>query len=670
MKYSLTFRNLLLLSVLLLAAFALFAHSVLPGDMQIQDTRFTETNPPVAPVRPVAEFEPASQVLIRYPLGIPVSLVAQFSNSLPVICIVSSSQQTAANNAFTSAGVNMSNVSYMNAATDSYWTRDYGPWFIFDGNDQYGVVDYVYNRPRPNDNLIPQTFATQYSLNYYGMNLQQTGGNYMTDGINTAAQTTIAYTENGNNQTNVNTKMHDYLGIENYHVMQDPNNTYIDHIDCWGKFLAPDKVLIRSVPTSHAQYTAIEATANYFANLNCSWGYPYRVYRVNTPSNQPYTNSVILNNKVFVPIMGGSYDAAALQAYRDAMPGYEVIGVTGASSTPWESTDALHCRAHEIPDKNMLHIAHTPWHGIVPQGTSLIINTTIKALSGQPLYNDSLFVSFKVNSGVWQRSYLQSDVRQMFTTSLEGFAMGDTIRYFIHAADQSGRSYNHPVFAALDPHIFVIQPDMQGPDMQHNPITSIGNQVEPISFVVNASDQSGINQVLFRYKIDNSPVYAFPMDPLTESSYIFQYYPEFVAGDTNFYYGFVAYDGANPTNMSLLPVGSDWYIVPVNPVSIEDQAVPAIQEGIASLYPNPMRLSNSLLKVNYHSDGSEPITLKIFNIRGQLVYERSSVSRNNGLQELQWDGCDKRGNLSTSGVYLLQISQGKKSHKAKLLIAK
>jgi len=88
------------------------------------------------------------------------------------------------------------------------------------------------------------------------------------------------------------------------------------------------------------------------------------------------------------------------------------------------------------------------------------------------------------------------------------------------------------------------------------------------------------------------------------------------------------------------------------------------------LYPNPMRLSNSLLKVNYRSDGSEPITLKIFNIRGQLVYERSSVSRNNGLQELQWDGCDKRGNLSTSGVYLLQISQGKKSHKAKLLIAK
>ncbi|MGI6781781.1 MAG: hypothetical protein ACOX56_03020 [Acholeplasmataceae bacterium] len=55
-------------------------------------------------------------------------------------------------------------------------------------NDEYGVVDFIYNRPRPNDNLIPQLFANQYNHNYYGMNLQQTGGNYMTDGICTAAQ--------------------------------------------------------------------------------------------------------------------------------------------------------------------------------------------------------------------------------------------------------------------------------------------------------------------------------------------------------------------------------------------------------------------------------------------------------------------------------------------------
>ena len=35
--------------------------------------------------------------------------------------------------------------------TDSYWTRDYGPWWVVDGNGNMSVVDFTYDRPRPND---------------------------------------------------------------------------------------------------------------------------------------------------------------------------------------------------------------------------------------------------------------------------------------------------------------------------------------------------------------------------------------------------------------------------------------------------------------------------------------------------------------------------------------
>lgn len=671
MKVTQQTRIILLYCIMTLAIFALAAHNVLPQDATSTLTRFTETAPPVAPVRPVAEFEPASHVLIRYPLGIPASFVAQLSNTAQVVCLVTSSQQSAANSTFSNAGANMANISYLNAATDSYWTRDFGPWFIFDGNGQYGLVDFVYNRPRPNDNLVPQVFATHFNLNYYGMNIQQTGGNFMSDGINTGAQTQIAYTENGNNQTNVNAKMQSYMGVSNYHVVQDPNNTYIDHIDCWGKFLAPDKVLIRSVPTSHAQYNAIEATANYFAGQNCAWGYPYRVYRVNTPSNQPYTNSLILNKKVFVPQMGGSYDAAALQVYRDAMPGYEVIGVTGTSSAPWESTDALHCRTHEIPDKNMLRIAHTPLHGFMPLDSTLNLSANIVAHSGQALYSDSLFVSYKVNSGEWQRSYLQANTRDLYASTLPVFTAGDTIRYFIHAADQSGRSYDHPVFAALDPHIFVMQPDTQAPVLSHDPLSQIGNQDQPISFVLNASDANGIGQVMFRYKVDNSAVSAFPMDPLSEGAYIFQYYPEFHSGDSYFYYSFTASDTVNPPNLAELPEGGLWYQVPVNPVGNNDATIPALREGIISTSPNPFRPgSDARLNLTINTKTVSPLTWKIFNIRGQLVYQQNGISSGNGLQELHWDGKNMRGQLSTTALYLQEISIGQKSYKSKLLMVK
>ena len=663
---------LLLSSVLCILSSTAFAHHNLPNDKGKGNFRFTETNPPVAPVRPIAEFEPASDVLIRYPLGIPVSLVAQLANTANVICIVSNSQQSSAISAFTNAGVNMERVSFLNAATDSYWTRDYGPWFIFDGNGDYGVVDFVYNRPRPNDNLIPQVFANQLSLNYFGMNLQQSGGNYMCDGINTAAQTTLVYTENGNNQANVNTKMQQYLGITNYLVLEDPNNTYIEHIDCWAKFLSPDKIIIRSVPASHSQYNAIENAANYFATHNCAWGYPYRVYRVYTPSNEPYTNSLILNKKVFVPIVGGSNDNPALQVYREALPGYEVIGVSQTGSAPWESTDALHCRTHEIPDKNMLNIVHTPWHSIVPLETDIVINTEIIAHSGQSLYLDSLFVCYKINSGIWQRSYLQPLARNNYTTAISGFAYGDTIRYFIHAADQSGRSIDHPVFAYLDPHLFVIQPDLEPPVLTHNPITSITNQSEPISFIVSANDASGISQVLFRYKIDDSEVFSYPMDPLTEDSYIFQYYPEFNTEDHIFYYSFMAYDGANPHNTGVLPGQDLWYEVPVLIVSVNDEAqTPTLPEGIISVYPNPFNPAGSeLIRLKYFSPGNIPFSFRVYNLKGQIIYTETLFPKGKGIQEINWNGLDKKGKLAPNGMYLIEILQGSKRHKSKLIIVK
>ncbi|MFA7543870.1 MAG: hypothetical protein WCY84_05795, partial [Candidatus Cloacimonadaceae bacterium] len=57
------------------------------------DVPLSETAPPPAPVRPIAEFEPSSHVIIRYPLGIPTSLVAQLANTAQVICLVASNSQ-------------------------------------------------------------------------------------------------------------------------------------------------------------------------------------------------------------------------------------------------------------------------------------------------------------------------------------------------------------------------------------------------------------------------------------------------------------------------------------------------------------------------------------------------------------------------------------------------
>lgn len=624
------------------------------------EERFTQTAPPFAPVRPIAEFEPASGVMIRYPLGIPTTLVVALAETADVLCLVSStSQMNSARNTFSSAGVNMDRVSFMIASTDSYWTRDYGPWFLFDGAGEYGVLDFQYNRPRPGDNLVPEIYANEYDLPYYGMNIKQTGGNYMTDGINTAAQTQIAYTENSNNQSNVNTQMQNYLGITNYHVVQDPNNTYIDHIDCWGKFLAPDKILIRSVPASHPQYNAIEATANYFAQQICAWGYPYRVYRVNTPQNQPYSNSLILNKRVFVPTMNSSYDAAALQVYAQALPGYEIIGVPGSAYTPWESTDALHCRTHEIPDARMLDISHQPYFGDQNYSGEYVFSANIIAHSGAALNADSLFVAYRFNSSDWQYSMLSPTGGYGYQGFISGHAVGDTIRYYIQAADNSGRKRSQPDFAELDPHIFVVRGDAQAPVISHNPIETIGTEA---TFVVLAEDESGIASVSLSYKIDDNPAYNQEMIYGGNNLYLYTLYPDFEQGDEHFYYQIKAEDSFG--NLSWLPAENQWYIANILPVSNPGDASVPIAQSLKP-YPNPVG-RGQLLSIDYQQDKAEAARISIYNLRGQLVYE-NAVTQKQGT--ISWDGRDKSGQISTNGIYFLQFKSPSTERKCKLIIA-
>ena len=322
------------------------------------------TDPPPGPVRNVAEYEPMQGVLIRYPFGISTSIIREMAEDVIVYCLVSSSQQNSAYNSMNNADVDMGNVEFIVGSTDSYWTRDYGPWWVVDGNGDYAIVDFTYNRPRPNDNDAPYKVSEYLDVPYYSADFISTGGNYMTDGFGISASAHIAYTENDecntNNQSSiplppcqyVDDIMDDYYGIDTYHVVADPNNEYIDHIDCWGKFLSPNRLLIREVPTSHSQYDEIEDVVDYFQSVSTSDGGLWEIFRVYTPNDQPYTNSLILNNKVFVPIMNSSWDDEALEVYQIAMPDHEILGFTGS----WQSTDALHCRAKGIPD-----ISYTPF---------------------------------------------------------------------------------------------------------------------------------------------------------------------------------------------------------------------------------------------------------------------------------------------------------------------
>ncbi len=415
------------------------------------------TLPPEGVIRNPAEWERSQGVIIRWPLGISISLVAELSEDVMVTTIVaSSSQETSARNSYSSGGVNMENTQFIIAPTNSIWTRDYGPWFIFQ-DEALAIVDHIYNRPRPQDDVIPQAIGDEWGLEVYGMDLIHTGGNHMSDGLGMSMSTRLVYDENpGKTESEINSIMLDYLGND-YTVLGYIESYGIHHIDCWAKFLNPTTILIKDVPSGDPSYSLLNARADYLSQQTSAWGQPYTIVRVYCPYGTAYTNSLILNDKVFVPTFSDPYDAVALQVYQDAMPGYEILGFAGS----WYDDDAIHCRTMGVPDEEMLFIHHVP---LADEGSArgdYLISATISAYSGADLIADSLKVYYSIIDDIWEFVHLNATAQpDSFYAYIPAQPPGTKISYYIKAADLSERVETHPFIGAPWAHEFTVGEDI------------------------------------------------------------------------------------------------------------------------------------------------------------------------------------------------------------------
>ena len=158
-------------------------HQITPEEAQnrhLIGRDFVQTDPPPGTIVSLGEFERAKGALIAYPFGIPMTVIREMARDAIVTTLVTGlSQENTVRGQYTAAGVNLDHCNFLYAQSDSYWTRDYGPWFIAYGDDQVGIVDFPYNRPRPNDDEVPKEVADFLGVPWFGMNVIHTGGNYI-----------------------------------------------------------------------------------------------------------------------------------------------------------------------------------------------------------------------------------------------------------------------------------------------------------------------------------------------------------------------------------------------------------------------------------------------------------------------------------------------------------
>ena len=425
-------------------------------------------------VRFPGEFEPMSGVTVAWPLDLPVDLIKQMGENVEVHVIIdpnnTDDSEKDVQKALSEAGVSMEKIKIHNHEMVSPYLRDYGAFFVF-RKGKPEIVNFD-NSIEGMDEMPGETFgvafAKELGLPSTTSTIHMDGGNLMSDGRGTAVSDLLVTRTNGRDVDRVRKELRRVMGIENYILTIDPQGGTIEHVDCWAKFLSPDKVLVARVPKEHPRYDQYEKIAGLFETTLCCWGYPYRVYRVDEPLTSgdpadpptaPYTNSLILNKHVYLPLGDDDeFNAKAIDVYKKALPGYEIHGFkSDGSFLQWMNTDALHCRTHEIPDDNMVFVDHyNVLHDPVEFEDSYRIEARIIPYSGSGIKEAKVF--HRTGKGDWAESEMQFDSeKDVYACELKGYKEGQTVEYYLYGMDEKGNEGTQPYCGGDDPHRFTIR---------------------------------------------------------------------------------------------------------------------------------------------------------------------------------------------------------------------
>lgn len=287
---------------------------------------------------------------------------------------------------------NLDNVTIIETDLNTIWARDYSGTTVY--ADEVGdalMVDWIYNRPRPDDDASPALVADHLGLELYCTtdepnDLMGTGGNWMTDGFGTGFASELILDENdggftwwntaypNHSEAGVDQIFQDFMGIDTYIKMQNLPFDGIHHIDMHMKLLDEKRLLVAEYPSGVADGPQINANIDYvLSNYTTKWGTPFEVIRIPSPpqygnGNYPnqngwyltYTNSLFVNNTVLVPTYYEQYDTTAIRIYQEALPGYNIVGIDCDTSPNniIQLSGALHCITHEVGANDPLLISH------------------------------------------------------------------------------------------------------------------------------------------------------------------------------------------------------------------------------------------------------------------------------------------------------------------------
>ena len=453
-------------------------HRMLPGEKNLVPAYMQSraasavspqsVTPPYTQVRTIAEWEEIQGMLVGWTsyTGMVREIIraGREETTVYVLC----SNPSTVYNSLLSNNIDTSNVVCLTTPFNSVWSRDYGPWSAYtDEVDTLITIDWIYNRPRPNDDLVPVAISNLINTPLYQTttapwNLVHTGGNFMTDGAGTGFSSVLVDTENsiaggfGINHTpgRIDTIMNAFMGIQRYIKMSALPYDVIHHIDMHMKLLDEETILVGQYPAGIADGPQIEANIQYIlSNYPSCYGSPYKIVRIPMPADNglypnnggdyfTYTNSTFINKTIIVPTYGIAADTTALRIYREALPGYKVVGINSTASIG--ALGALHCITKEIGTSDPLLIQHQPLQDNTDTVNDYIVNAYVRHRSG--LQNVNLYWTTDTAQG-YSIIPMITNGGAVWNESIPAQPVGTPSYYYIEAISNSGQTQKRPMTA-------------------------------------------------------------------------------------------------------------------------------------------------------------------------------------------------------------------------------
>lgn len=427
--------------------------------------------PPVM-VRTMAEWEELQGIMITwtsYP-NILSQIIDHAQDEGLVYIVCSDSNQV--KNYLRMRGIPLYNLIFLVEPYNSVWCRDYGPWTAYaNGNDSLYIIDWIYNRPRPDDDVIPAAVADYMQAPLYETtqppdDLVHTGGNFMVDGHGNAFSSKLVLDENpGKSEAQIDDILFRYMGIQRWVKMDNLPYDEIHHIDMHMKLLDEETLLVGEYPPGVADGPQIEANLDYLINnYKSCFGRDYEVVRIPMPPDQygrypdqggyyrTYTNSIIINKTVLVPVYEEKYDTTALRIYRQTMPGYKIIGIDCNDIIP--ALGAIHCITKEIGSRDPLIISHARIRQAFAWQEEYEVRARIRTHSG--VGQAALFWTVDTTQGFIEVPMTPTG-NDSFWAAIPGQAPGTEVYYYLSASSHSGKEISKPLPAPQGTYRFSVE---------------------------------------------------------------------------------------------------------------------------------------------------------------------------------------------------------------------